>query len=60
MEAVTEFSVDLAWVVVVESTEGEGVVEQGAGVGGVDGGDGDGVVFAEVAAEGEVSSGVGG
>ena len=60
LEAVAEFGVDLAGVVVVEAAEGEAVVEQDAVVGDVDCGDGGGEVFAEGFAEGEVEGGVAG
>ena len=58
LEAVAEFGVDLAGVVVVEAAEGEAVVEQDAVVGYVDCGDGGGEVFAEGLADGEVEGGV--
>ena len=57
-EAVAEFAVDLAGVVVVEAAEGEAVVEQDAAVGDVGGGDGGGEFFAEALAEGEIEGGV--
>ena len=57
-EAVAEFGVDLAGVVVVEAAEGEAVVEQDAAVGDVGGGDGSGEVFGEGLAEGEIEGGV--
>src|SRR6266702_3359578 len=58
LEAVTEFGEDLARVVGVESSEGEGVVEQHVAVGDVGRSDGRGDVFAEAFADGEVERGV--
>ena len=57
-EAVAEFGVDLAGVVVVEAAEGEAVVEQDAVVGYVGCGDGGGEVVAEGFADGEIEGGV--
>jgi len=48
LEAVAEFGVELAGVVVVEAAEGEAVVQQRAGVAYVEGVEGEGVAAAEV------------
>ena len=58
MEAKAEFGVELAGIVVVEASEGERVVEQGAAVGDVGGSDGGGDAFGDGFAEGEVEGGV--
>jgi len=50
LEAVAEFGVELAGIVVVEAAEGEAVVEEDSGVAYVQGVEGDGEVFAEVLA----------
>jgi hypothetical protein len=48
LEAVAEFGVELAGVVVVEAAEGEAVVEEYSGVAYVQGVEGDGEALAEV------------
>jgi hypothetical protein len=59
LEAVVEFGVDLAGVVVVEAAEGDAVVEKDAVVAYVDRGDGGREVFGEGFADGEIDGGVG-
>ena len=59
LEAVADFGVELAGVVVVEAAEGQGIVEQHTGIADVQGVDGEGVVLAEVAAKGEIGGGMG-
>ena len=51
VEAIAEFAVDLAWVVVVEAAEGEAVVEQDTAVGRVGRGDRGGDFFVEALAD---------
>src|SRR5260370_564320 len=58
LEAVVEFGVDLAGVVVVEAAEGDAVVEQDAVVAYVDRSDGGGEFFGEGFADGEIDGGV--
>jgi hypothetical protein len=58
LEAVVEFGVDLAGVVVVEASEGDAVVEQDAIVAYVDRGDGGGEFVVEGFADGEIDGGV--
>ena len=58
MEAVAEFGVELAGIVVVEAAKGKGVVEQDAMVGDVGCGYGGGDVFGDGLADGEIEDGV--
>jgi hypothetical protein len=57
-EAVAEFGVDFAWVVIVEAAEGEAVVEQDSAIGDVGCGDGCGEFVGEGLSDGEIEGGV--